>query len=521
MGGNYNIIDIAASSINRKIADRYGQEIIDVMCDRTTLNSFIHVLLTERLERLKLRSSAKEAMFKTQAEFRKYPEKFENVRYERVAHTHPSMILKHYANDSVMRRQARGDTTFYQFVNSLIVGLYKIAEPRELSEKTRLLIRASACLHGLLKGETDDLGHPDEAIYQDDSDPRGKLFDLDLYETHIFKSELVDMPLLGYSKGKTIRIYMTQYERSQEDRSYYYKGIPPLPYPEWIAPKLVAVSDPQCSTPFAGAAPASDKRTTTSKNMRIKADKSTILAPIDANSSREQKRLLSCAPHEAVKVRGDYEIKAEIVSIPTSSAVTSDCASHEVVKVPGDYENRTIDQAIQVDGLDQVIEDMDHLKICEDSDIPPAKLQTAVSEKEKTYATASSYDTASSSGDQDRLAPRGMRLFHSRQNHQFTTLRTRFEDLASRHATTLISIHHHQQFKNVSYKLVAALWRHTCGPDSIRESTGSSHIVLLDAKGLEVGGTFAHGHSMTYSNKTIVYIREYFRMIGFGVESIN
>jgi hypothetical protein len=255
MGGNYSIIDIAASALNRKIADRYGQGIIDVVCDRRTLNSFIHVLLTERLEQLKLRSNAKEEMFKTLAKHRENLEKFRNVPFERVAHTHPSMIEKHYADDPVMRRQARGDTTFYQFVNSLIVGLYKIAEPQELSEKTRLLIRSSPCLHGLLKGETDDLGHPDEAIYQDASDPQGKLFDLDLYETHILKSELVAIPLLGYSKGKTIEVYMSQYDRSQEDRNYYYKGILPLPYPEWIAPKVVAVSAPQCSHLLLGQQP--------------------------------------------------------------------------------------------------------------------------------------------------------------------------------------------------------------------------------------------------------------------------
>lgn len=503
LGGKYSIINVEASAANQEIADHYARGIMAVMCNQRTIDSFIHTLLSDRLERLKERSTAKSQMFKKLEEFRRDPSKFETQRITRVAYTHPSMIEKHYGDDPVMRRQASGDTTFYQFVNSLIAGLYKLAEPRELSEKTRLLIRSSPCLHGLLKGETDDLGHPDEAIYQDASDPAGKLFDLDFYETHILKSELVTIPLIGYSKGQTMQIYMTQYDRSQEDRSYYYKGILPLPYPEWIAPKVVAVSAPQCSTSFAGGAPTSGKQTVPTASSESKPPKSTILAPIDTNSSQGKKKLSSPSSQEAVKDDRDTEIEDKMESIPTSSAVISARES----------EDTKVDQAIQVDALDQIIEGMNNLNVSESpDDLTPLQPKKRVSKEQ-------AQSVASSSSDQDRLAPRGMRVFHSRQNHQFTTLRSGFEDLAGTHATTLSSIHHYQQFKNVSYKLFASLWRHINGPDSIKESTGSSHIALLDANGRVVGGTFAHGPSMTYSKKTIGYIREALSMIGFGLES--
>ncbi|MBX9697233.1 MAG: hypothetical protein K2X53_04015, partial [Alphaproteobacteria bacterium] len=454
IGGNYNIIDIAASDLNRKIADRYGQEILNVMCDHSTLNSFIHGLLTERLERLKLRSSDKEKMFKTQAEFRKYPEKFENVRYEKVAHTHPSMIEKHYSNDPVMRRQARGDTTFYQFVNSLILGLYKIAEPKELSEKTRLLIRASACLHGLLKGETDDLGHPDEAIYQDASDPKGKLFDLDLYETHILKSELVDMPLLGYSRGETIKIYMTQYDRSQEDRSYYYKGILPLPYPEWLVPKGGSVSAPQRSTSYAAGATTSDKQPVLTGSMKSKLSESTILSPIDQNSSRVKNELSQSSYQETLKANKDIGGDDVIGSIPASSAVSSDKKAESTMQddkdneVKDEIENMPASSVALIPDVksenttvEQVIEGMSSLEIHETSDnIPSWKSKKIVPNKKPHSIPSCSSDQGSSSSDQVRLAPRGLRLFHAHQKQPFETLKNR-EDLAGTHAKTLISIH--------------------------------------------------------------------------------
>jgi hypothetical protein len=160
---------------------------------------------------------------------------------------------------------------------------------------------------------------------------------------------------------------------------------------------------------------------------------------------------------------------------------------------------------------------MSNLNVSENSDkITPLKVEKKV--KTETAPNSES-NSSSSSSDQFRLAPRGMRIFHAHQKQPFETLKNSIEDLAGKHAKTLISIFHHQQFKKVSYKQFAALWRHINGPDSIKESTGSSHKALLDAKGRVVAGTFSHGDGMLYTHKTIDYPQDSLWMIGFGLET--
>jgi hypothetical protein len=153
------------------------------------------------------------------------------------AHT-PKTSKKHYHSDLVMQMQAQTDTTFFQFCNKFIVSLYSITSPDELSDKTSFFIRLSPTLWPLLSGEITDRGHPDAAIYQHESDPAGKEFDLDFYETYGMKNEIISIPLLGFSKGKSMPINASQYKRSKVDPTYIdYKRIKKLPYPDWLKPK--------------------------------------------------------------------------------------------------------------------------------------------------------------------------------------------------------------------------------------------------------------------------------------------
>ncbi|MBX9620434.1 MAG: hypothetical protein K2X28_00125 [Alphaproteobacteria bacterium] len=62
-------------------------------------------------------------------------------------------------NEATRRRNVQR----YQFFNLLCSSMFKILRRDELSEETVKLLRASPKLWPLLKGETHDLGHPDEA----------------------------------------------------------------------------------------------------------------------------------------------------------------------------------------------------------------------------------------------------------------------------------------------------------------------------------------------------------------------
>ena len=106
-----------------------------------------------------------------------------------------------------------------------------------------------------------------------------------------------------------------------------------------------------------------------------------------------------------------------------------------------------------------------------------------------------------------------MRLFHnesasSQQN-------TKVSPLKGSHQLVHQKIFDQQQFKKVTYGEFKALWKHICGPNSVVESTGSSHKKLI-APNKEVFGTFAHSDSMTYSHRTIGYIRDALAQIGYG-----
>jgi hypothetical protein len=544
IGEQYTIIDLTVCAANQRTADLYAKGLLDTMHGHRSLDSLLNLVLKERLELLERRSNAKTKMFEVMSQLKNNPKKDVVMRCERVAYTHPSMIKKYYENDPVMQRQSRADTTFYQFVNSLIVGLYKLAEPKEVSEKTRFLIRASPCLHGLLKGETNDLGHPDEAIYVDESDSMGKEFDFYYYETYVLKSELVNVPLLGYSKGESIKIFMTQYDRSQTDESYYYLGIPDLPYPKWLERK-VEIASTQSSSCLAETITTSSpaKLSMTPENMleskNSQESKTTVEAMAASSSSKEMKHP---QPVQNGAVRSDENCNT------SNSIERADVPTHDS-KPMRDLENLPLESKYQKEAIEQIIGEMRDLQIRKPSPVLQENETSqgrADTSQGKTETPEGSYNKAmhpslvfssispvtsrtieanvkkpvisltTSSNDQPRLAPRGMRVFHPHTNQTFVTQLTSLDQLKGKHSETHCAIFDYQRFQNVSFQKFAALWRKINGKNSINDSTGGSHKELLDATGKVVIGTFSHGDAMTYTHKTIGYIREALELIRFG-----
>jgi hypothetical protein len=108
--------------------------------------------------------------------------------------------------------------------------------------------------------------------------------------------------------------------------------------------------------------------------------------------------------------------------------------------------------------------------------------------------------------------PRGMRLFHKNSPQ---TQHQPFE-LKRKHLKIYQGLFDTQGFSSIKYSDFAALWRPINGDDSIQESKGGSHKVLLDSDRNKITGIFAHGNNQTFGKRSIIYIRDAFNQIGYG-----
>lgn len=508
-----SIISIKSAEECIDIALSYRQNIEDILRGEKSINAALFYFLSHRLAMLSQREKAKDTMFQAITKYRSNPELYRDTTYNRVAYTHPENIAKHYGSDPVMQEQAKADTTVFQFSNKLILSLYELATPNEMTEKTRFYIRLSPTLWSLLSGETDDLGHPDGAIYVHESDPAGKMFDLDFYQTYGLKNETIDMPLLGYAKGKSIPIKVSEYERSQVDPTYKdYKKINALPYPDWLKSKQVpthAVSKVELSS--SSLVLSSHTGQTTSKEGAPKQDQqkpSASQAPVLSSSSEKPvKQVTPLVSQTTPLLEKNIDILTEDLSEislndagETSSGV--DIKTHRSLLIPEP----------------EVLKEQKPSIAKED---PKKNQHISLATTSTSETTQEVFPVASSSQVviKDRveyLPPRGMRLFHGADTNTYRTLITGPSYLGGKHWRTYEAIFDYQAFQNVCFGQIKALWHAINGPDSVRETSGSSHKALLDADGRVVAGTFAHGNAMTYSKKTIPYIRDAFTKIGFG-----
>jgi len=80
--------------------------------------------------------------------------------------------------------------TSFQIYNQLIVGVFKRHALKEFSAETRDYLRASVTLHPLIRGETEDWGHPDAAILIYADDPPGREVDSNYFTFAGLQSDL-------------------------------------------------------------------------------------------------------------------------------------------------------------------------------------------------------------------------------------------------------------------------------------------------------------------------------------------
>ena len=126
-----------------------------------------------------------------------------------------------------------------------------------------------------------------------------------------------------------------------------------------------------------------------------------------------------------------------------------------------------------------------------------------------------------------RLPPKGMRMFHSRDQRTF---RTTFIDLSEYTDMLRNLFGDESQFVPIKYREFASLWRaivgikisggKDIGKNTIRESTGTSHKALLDADGRVVTGIFAHNNNMECTRRTLPYLRYAIEMLGIPVAEL-
>lgn len=115
----------------------------------------------------------------------------------------------------------------------------------------------------------------------------------------------------------------------------------------------------------------------------------------------------------------------------------------------------------------------------------------------------------------EKSLSKGNRLFGKKENKIIEKETIDEIEISNTHKKNLEKIFDRKAFKNVNYGQIKSLWLYINGINSVDESTGGSHKKFYSPNG-DVFLTFSHSDSMTYSKKTIPYIRDMFDMIGCG-----
>ncbi|MEN8236370.1 MAG: hypothetical protein ABFQ95_02295 [Pseudomonadota bacterium] len=350
---------------------------------------------------------------------------------------------------------ARQSTDRYQSLNQLILYAWEMVDPRTLPSQIKLKIRCSTTLFDLFSGRDDYLGHPDAAILEYDDEPLPDSLNTDCYnwQHHLEKHE-VEITLLNWTK-KVTKIQNTIYELSlwDEKRPFYGK-IPELLYPEWLKPRPQTPSIQDTEVAITSPAPTQE----------TKIDSAQAEAERKVNKQQE-----AIVPTPAPKTVSVESLR------PRQRA--KDNSSPEKAK----------------------------------PEITAQQPEPASQEIESPSLSSSPSPSPSPS---PRLRPRGMRVFHKKQPALSFDGSNPYAELSGKHQKTADCIFNAKQFKKVTYANFKSLWRHVHGDQSVKESTGSSHKKLISTTG-QVFGTFAHGDNMTYTHRTIKYLRDALTQTGY------
>lgn len=282
--------------------------------------------------------------------------------------------------------------------------------------------------------------------------------DFDLHKTYEKKSEnyVFELKGLGVPKGSEMVIQISPYERSQVDPKY--KRIRDLHYPEWL---------------------------------KVLLKKAKVRVPLPTNQG-------------AKSIKTPLLVKKR-TQASASSASRQDGLEEALLKKQED----TVSPSMSASLAAVLLKDKDDQ---EDVYVVSSRLD----DLEPTLVTSLKKEKKDKEDKSTRVMPRGMRIFHPYAQ----TFRTNFTGLSGKHISTLSSLMNKKEFTPVTYADFASLWKAINGDKSIRESTGSSHKVLLDADGKVVSGIFSHNANMEYTRRTAPYLRAAIDLLGIPVAEL-
>lgn len=338
----------------------------------------------------------------------------------------------------------------FQMLNKLIVLVFLDCGPNALYEETKDLIRASVSLHPVLLRESEDLGHPDLAIYKS------------IYNS---KKKKIDGSDFGYYYSC---IEEGVYKRMPSNWRYYDQLVTRNTY--YKNEKNIMVRDINIDLPEAKWL----EDTNLFHELTHSSDVNLIQADEAIEESIAHKNIPDLTETIAEEI---FEIKT------TEIFVKEDLVGPEIaVSI---VEKEIIEPEITLQS-------------------EPEKLIgsqiTDIFEQDKTIRNDIinlNYYTP----------PKGMRHFHSSVNYEavfeghnrYLSLNTNYKNI--------VDAIFARTFEGISFREFRTLFEHINGPESIQFSkSGGSHIKLLDQYGNFVGATFAHGNNHEYTKSTIPYL---------------
>ncbi|MBX9621694.1 MAG: hypothetical protein K2X28_06695 [Alphaproteobacteria bacterium] len=372
----------------------------------------------------------------------------------------------------------------YQTFNRVILGIASIVDLRLLPANTKMLLRASPTLYPLLEGNSKDLGHPDETFMLETIDG-GPMKDREYLITHICFTEEVLLPDYSSFYKRIAKFYVSPYEKKSLEPTWQHPyALSELPYPEFLKPYPSAIT---ASSSIVEKPKEERKRKGKGKRKREN-KKQSLISPASSSISLSE-------PLADVHILVDLPLRPEIpeeapLLVAGESSVVSPSTSTNSEPISTMPEERERDSSSGSSSSTSPLEEF--------------QLEIAQPEENQTSEVA-------------QIRPRGMRSFHGRAPK--TTPPNQFAPLKGKHQKILERLFDSTRFSSVRYQDFAALWRSINGPDSIKNaSSGGSHKALLDQSGKVVTGIFAHGEAQTFGKCTIMYIRDAFRQIGYGLE---
>jgi len=395
-----------------------------------------------------------------------------------------------------------------QFISRMIKAIFEMMPIEDLSPSTKKHLRVSPSLWPFLRG-----------INQDEGDLKTVGEDLRLYADHI-ETTSMDVTLMNWCR-QSCEIFVTRADTHPDK-------VKMLPVLDWLTqrqplPELDEVEDKESAVVNDTEELLGHDALNQSLEQSLQSQpKLSMLGQLEGRSpdpgAVELLGVLKEKPLKLLALPMEHDAKQALArdpgAPPRSSAVTqlSDDAlnqsleqslqSQPKLSMPGQLvEMRPFDPGVEA--LWKVL-NLRRLKL-----LNLKVFDARVEEFEEKELVAPEY-----------VAPRGVRKFHAFQEYSYGQ-----QDLSKlgKHLKTHETIWDPKLAgKGFNYGEFAALWQHIHGKkaekgeDTIVASGGTSHRALKNAKGVVMGGTFAHNNNQTYGKKTVRYLQDALYKSGYG-----